>query len=88
VKPDFWFRSRPGEQPNQEDFVDRQKRRSLTLNKSWWELMSAIAAKFDLALQPITYRNGPARAFGIASLADTLLRIINATNFSITFRII
>jgi hypothetical protein len=70
------------------DFLARQMHHRLTLNKSSPQLMSAITAKFDLALQPIPYRNGPARAIGIASLARTWIRLINASNLSRIFRII
>ncbi len=40
------------------DFLDRQMHRRLTLNKSSPQLMSAIAAKFDLAFQALPYPSG------------------------------
>jgi len=70
------------------DFLERQMRHSLTLNKSSRELMSAITVNFDLALQAIPYPSPKARAFGIASLARTLIKLNNASNLSRSFRII
>jgi len=40
------------------DFLDRQMHHRLTLNKSSPQLMSAIAAKFDLAFQALPYPSG------------------------------
>ncbi len=37
------------------DFLDREMHRRLTFNKSSPQLMSAIAAKFDLAFEPLPY---------------------------------
>ncbi|MEG4105717.1 hypothetical protein [Microcoleus sp. S13_C5] len=37
------------------DFLDRQMNHRLRLNKSSPQLMSAIAAKFDLAFQALPY---------------------------------
>lgn len=50
--------------------------------------MSAITVNFDLALQAIPYPSPKARAFGIASLARTLIKLNNASNLSRSFRII
>ncbi|MEG4487587.1 hypothetical protein [Microcoleus sp. D2_18a_B4] len=69
------------------DFLDRQMHHRLTLNKSSPQLMSAIAAKFDLAFQTLPYPS-PNPCGKIALLARTLIRIIKASNLSISFIII
>ncbi|MEG4031801.1 MULTISPECIES: hypothetical protein [unclassified Microcoleus] len=78
------------------DFLQRQIHHRLTLNKSSPQLMSAIAAKFDLAFHALPYPTlrEPLRGTGtlpgkeIALLPPTLMRLIKASNLSITFIII